>query len=328
MTQENTDIISDLREQRKKGNWQLEISLVVISVALSALLFLADGYQIIILNLFFLPVVLAGFFLGRYRAGILAFFCVITSALVIWSDLQGFAAFASPVAIALAITTWGAILGLTTLLVGSLSDELSRKMVEAQEAHIGVVEVLAKYLQSANPNLQNKAVRVSGLCEQVANTLRLPQNEVDNIRLAALLADVENIEVTARVIRKAVGQLDDSGGQDLQKTFYGTDLVNSLGEVLSGVVPILLETESIEASEFVEDSHISAEIVRIVRHYDSLMSEPWSVCKNPGDAIQEMQNDLESHFNPMVLFQLESVLDSGDSSPKNSSENSGELVSG
>jgi hypothetical protein len=295
-----------------RQTWKLEIFLIVIAVALTCLLAKADGFQVIVLNLFFLPVVMAGFFLGRYRAGILALFCVIAATVVIATDFDCFAAFKSPVTIALCVTIWGATLGLTTLLVGSLCDELQRKMIDAQEAHMGVVEVLSQYLQSANPNMQSRAKRVSLLSEKVAKTMGLSDSEIDNVRMASLLVDVENIEVTARVIRRAVGELD---GEQLQSTFNGTDLVQSLGKVLSGVVPMLLE--QYRGADWCDDvsynePNIGAEIIRSVRQFDQQISEPWSeYFDRPLDAVQDLRTDLDGHYHPAVLEALETVVISG-----------------
>ena len=310
MKNKHFDIQSDMRDHRNAANWQLEMFLIAISIALAGLLVVVENYQIIILNLFFLPVVLAGFFLGRYRAGVLAFFSVITASVVIWSDIESFAEFQSPVSIALAVTIWGAILGITTIMIGSLSDELSRKMVEAQEAHVGVIEVLSQYLHGVNPKTNHRSTRIAGLSEKVAKSLKLPQHEVDNIRLAALLADVENIEITARVIRKAVGSLDNLGSPNDENTFCGTDLVNSLGEVLSGVVPILLEVEKIESSQEFEEleTNIGAEVVRLVRKYDELMNEPWSMATTAEEAIMEIKGEIEECYNPAAVYSLEKLV--------------------
>ena len=99
-------------------------------MALTCLVYKTDGYRLVTLNLFFLPVVLAAFFLGRYTAGILAVFCVSTTSIVCVLQLDDFASFTSPLAIGLAVTVWGAILCLTALLVGTLSDERSAQAVE------------------------------------------------------------------------------------------------------------------------------------------------------------------------------------------------------
>jgi hypothetical protein len=105
--------------------------------------------------------VLAAFFLGRYRAGILALFSMMAASVVSVADLTGFSSYNSPVVIALSVTVWGAVLGLTAILVGTLSDDRAAKMLELHEAYVGVVEVLARYLQSANPRLKDRSVRVA-----------------------------------------------------------------------------------------------------------------------------------------------------------------------
>ena len=297
-------------ERLIRQTWKLEIFLIVIAVALTCLLAKAEGFQVIVLNLFYLPVVLAGFFLGRYRAGILALFCVIAATIVVALDFNNFAAFKSPITIALCVTIWGATLGLTTLLVGSLCDELSRKMIDAQEAHIGVVEVLSQYLQSANPNMQSRAKRVSEVSEQICKVMKMTDQEIDSVRLASLLVDVENIEVTARVIRKAVGELGDS--DQLQSTFNGTDLVQSLGAVLNGVLPMLMEQESnndwlTETNR--NETHIGSEVIRTTRIFDQYVNEPWSeYFDRPLDAIQDLRTDISGHYHPAVLEALEAVI--------------------
>ena len=75
---------------RKKSEQQtsLEIILVLICLALCGLLYRVGPYRIVVLNLFYLPVVLAAFYLGRYRAGILALLCVICAAVIIAPGLE------------------------------------------------------------------------------------------------------------------------------------------------------------------------------------------------------------------------------------------------
>ena len=49
----------------------LEFVLILISLGLCFLFYRMGSHRMVVLNLFYLPVVLAAFFLGRYRAGIL-----------------------------------------------------------------------------------------------------------------------------------------------------------------------------------------------------------------------------------------------------------------
>ena len=101
-----------MKSEDPKAQHVLEIFLTLIAVGLTVMLYLAVGHKITVLNLFYLPVILAGFFLGRYRAGILAFFCVISASAVIVLDLNNFATFTSPVAAILAVMIWSAVFGI------------------------------------------------------------------------------------------------------------------------------------------------------------------------------------------------------------------------
>jgi len=293
----------------------LEVILVLVTLVLTCVLHQTVGFKIIVLNLFYLPVILAAFFLGRYRAGVLAFFSVVSASVVLSFDLGEFSAFASPMVIALSVLVWGGVLGLAALLVGTLSDELDSRMTELHEAHVGVVEVLSHYLQSAHPRLKDHSQRVASICREVAMQLKLSQKEVDDIRVAALLCDMENIEITARVIRKAIGDLGDEQKSVGQHTFHGTELVRSLGPALLGAFPLVLNQSGMEQQATGGDTAasgavpIGARIIRTARAYDSLMDGKWGLpVSTPVEAIKELWRDVEAEHDPVILQALERVV--------------------
>jgi hypothetical protein len=294
------------RSKDRHPDRSVEVILILITAALTCLLYQTSGHKVIVLNLFFLPVVLAGFFLGRYRAGVLALLSVVGASVVVVSDLQGFASSSSPLVVALSITVWGSILGLTSLLVGTLCDDRTARAVEAREAHVGVIEVLARYLQTANPRLQSRAMRVASLSERVARKLRLAEKEIDDIRVAALLIDMENLEITARVIKKAVGELEDYDHSP--HTFHGTELVQSLGSVLTGAFPLLL-TQSESGGLQEASKSFGSSIIRAARTYDHLTHSVFgATLSTPQEALDEMASDTESDYHPAVLHAMEEVL--------------------
>ena len=293
-------------QDKAKNERILEVMLIIVTAGLAAVLHTTDGMRMVALNLFYLPVVLAGFYLGRYRAGILALLSVVVATIVIAQDLTGFVSSQSPLMIGLAVTLWGAVLGLTAIMVGTLCDDLVSKAIEAHEAHVGVVEVLARYLQAANPHLESRAKRIANLCELVARKMRLSSKEIDDIRVAALLMDIENIEITARVIKKAVGELGDRSEQ--QRTFHGTELVKSLGPVLTGAFPILLshshESHTM-ASEPERDTPFGCRIIKTVRSYVELADDPWETGDSaPVDLLDQLRIESDVDHHPAVLHAL------------------------
>ena len=302
-------------EREAKTERFIEISLIVITISLGCLFYMTTGYKMVVLNLFFLPVVLAGFFLGRYRAGVLAVLSVATAGAISAVDLMGFSAFTSPLIIGLAIGVWAAVLGLTSLLVGTLSDERTQKMAELHEAYVGVVEVLSRYLQSANPRLKARSDRVAELSQRVAFEMKLSPKEADDIRVAALLHDMESIEITARVIRKAMGSFEDESGDTLQATFHGTDLVQSLGAVLTGAMPLLVNQAEcgytgISAEDAPNSAHIpvGAKIIRTVRAFVDLregkLGQP---APSAQSATEELRRDADANHDPAIVDVLERV---------------------
>jgi len=292
--------------------WALETFLILVVGGLIALLYQTAGYKVVVLNLFYLPVVLAAFYLGRYVAGSLALFSVIAATAITVTDVGGFANYSSPIVIGLSMTVWGSVLGLTAILVGTLSDERNARTIELHEAYVGVVEVLARHLQSANSGLKQKSDRICGFCDAVAREMRLSEKEIDDIRVASLLQGIENIEITSRVIRKAMDDLGDECS-DGKHTFHGSDLVHSLGGVLTSAFPLVLSQNSArhdgaEVGGSQADAPIGGSVIETVRAYDNLVAGPFSNLEDGHrKAIDELRSRTDAAYHPAVLHALEKI---------------------
>lgn len=286
----------------------LEVMLMVVIVGMTYLLFRMGGYKLVILNLFFLPIVLSGYFLGRTHAGVLALFSVLAVTIATTADPTGLAAFTSPIMVGLALSVWAAALGLTAILVGTLCDERAKTMEELHAAYVGVVEVLSKYLQSGNAKVKARSTRIAELSQAVAEGMKLSRKEVDDVRVGALLHDLGNVEITTQLLNKAVGTLEASPAKTSSYTFRGTDLVHSLGAVLRGALPLVLIQDDV-VSEYLpeeaaasQDSPRGARIIRAVRAYDALLHAGTDeIASTPSDALREMRKDVGSSFDSDVL---------------------------
>ncbi len=293
----------------------LELALIVICVALCCLLYRMDEERMVVLNLFYLPVVLCAFFLGRYRAGVLALFCVVSALVVIALNLDVAAADTAPLIIGLELTVWGAVLGINAILVGTLSDESNQRIEELHDAYLGVVEVLGQYLNSADSKSSTQAAKVCELSQQIAVRMRLSDTQIDNIRVAALLQGIDSLEVTARVIRKAMGDLAHGDRKKgLEHTFNGSDFVQSLGSVLTGALPLLVgHGDCLHSDDSQDGIHTPAEpppgaaILYTVRRYLKLLSQS-APTATPRQAIQSLKNDFEGDHHPAVVHALEQTV--------------------
>ena len=295
----------------------LEVMLVIVVIGMTYLMLRMGGYKMAALNLFFLPIVLSGYYLGRNHAGVLALFTALAVMIATTLDTSGFSSFVSPITLGLALTVWAAVLGLTAILVGTLCDERAAKVSELHDAYVGVVEVLSKYLQSGNPRVKARSIRTAEIAQLVADEMRLSQQQVDDVRVGALLWDLENVEVTTKLLRRAVDMLEEHPSLTDKHTFLGADLVHSLAEVLRGAVPLLItqiaDGDSATATS-ADTAHlyeipIGALIIRWVRAFDAELSNantPWE--QNPVEALKHIRARTSREKDLHILTALERVV--------------------
>jgi hypothetical protein len=119
------------------------------------------------------------------------------------------------------------------------------------------------------------------------------------------------IEVTTKVISKAVHRLE-AHGDDQDFSFHGTDLVYSLGGVLRGAIPILLNQDpSLPADlkdQSVAEAPIGAKILSVARAYEALLADDADQTLTPEQAIRELRADHAANYDFEVLEALERVV--------------------
>jgi len=302
----------DLQQLRDRRIF--EGMLILLILGMTTLFYKMGVHGLVALNLFFLPVVISGYFMGRTSSGVLALLCAlcVTSATMLLRIK--FTGYSSPVMVGLALTIWAATLGLTAILMGTLCDERARTVRELQKAYVGVVEVLSKYLQSAHPGIKARSTRIAELSQLVAQEMKLPRKQVDDVRVAALLHDLENVEITTQVLNTAVNSLE-KARPDVRHTFLGTDLVHSLGSVLEGALPLLVaQNEAVRdamsgSQEPADDDlPVGAKIIAAVRGFDSLIYSDAGPRRDPREALRDLRTELPAGYHD-VLVALERVVE-------------------
>ena len=66
----------------KRDQRIIELMLITVIIGLTCLVYKIESCKLVTLNLFFLPIVVGAFFLGRYSAGILAVLSVMATSIV------------------------------------------------------------------------------------------------------------------------------------------------------------------------------------------------------------------------------------------------------
>ena len=141
------------------------------------------------LSFYYLPMILAGFYGGR-RFAVLSGMLVV--ALVFFYQyvqgldmLPGFYGDAL-----LALVPWAGFLILTGYVVGRLVEQRESRLVEVKNAYLATLELLTYHIESTERHQQGHSHRVADVAVAIAQELELPQDDIEDLRVAALLHEV------------------------------------------------------------------------------------------------------------------------------------------
>ena len=170
-----------------------ETSLIIlILLGIAAIAFLVH-YKLAFLNFFFLPVILAGYYLGPRKAVLTASLCILLVILY-----YAFSRFLLPLLPAisldegLGIVTWAGFLILTAAVIGRITEQREARMRSLESAYSGVLEIMLKYLEVADEK-KPRSLRVAYLAGKIAAAAKLSTFHIENIKSAALLLEAGDV---------------------------------------------------------------------------------------------------------------------------------------
>lgn len=168
---------------------QFERMLVFALVASLLVIHALIDYKIAFLSFYYLPVIVAGFYLGKRGA---VWSAVLSVALVSFVQaVEGFAGIAGLDAVVfLTLVPWGGFLILTGYAVGTLADQRKARLVDLQGAYITMLELLTFHLESSERQGQGHSYRVAERSVALARELGVHESELEEVRVAALLHEL------------------------------------------------------------------------------------------------------------------------------------------
>lgn len=162
--------------------------LVLIVVAAMLVIHAVIDYKIAFLSFYFLPIITAGFFLGR-NAGILA--AVMTVSLVAFfqatSGVVGPSGFRPSVFLMLG--PWAGFLILTGHVVGMLAEQKDRAARDLRETYVTMLELLTFYLEGRDQH-RGHSYRVAQTARAIGIKLGLEERKLEDLRVAGLLHEI------------------------------------------------------------------------------------------------------------------------------------------
>jgi len=287
-------------------------------------------YKIGFLNFFYLPIIIAGYFLGRRMAVLTAFLCILVVViLILVFPSSFFTGDSEKTYVLVSLIGWGSFLILTSAAMGYLYEEKEKRIKDLKAAYIGILEILSKYLESADRYTQGHSVRVSHLAEDIARVLGLPVNERENIKTAALLHDIGKAEISMDIVRKAASLTDKERELMAEHSEKGARIISLVGGVLEEAVPIVLAhheyyfEDKTKINREKADIPLGAEIIAVADAYDAMITDrPYRAGMPPWKAFEEIEKESGRQFRSDIVNAFKEVLMRSDKYSKEEKEGS------
>lgn len=309
---------------REKIAWHFKIDkeliIVFLLVSITAIIFFFISNQRAFLNFFYLPVLIGAYFFGKRYATYSALLSVILVFLIAYFYPATFI-FSSNSELYkwLDITTWGGFIIVTGYFMGLLYErqELAKKKI--QRTYQGIIEMLSLMIDSVDRYTQSHSYRVSVIASMIAEEMSCPDEEVENVRVAALLHDLGKLGVSSEVLLNIRKLTSDEREHMKTHARRGADILQPLGGKVLDILPfILYHHEKYDGSGYHhmigEEIPLGARIIAVADVFDALISDrPYRKGVSPLHAKKEIMENVGIHFDPEVIRAFEAIFHKIDS---------------
>lgn len=306
-----------------KGKWisrladiNKELLLIFSIIAAAGVVNFFVAGQRLVLTFYNIPTLLAAYYFGRRRAVEAAMASILfvvwmnvmnpkvlggaaevgTQRLLTWSDLA----------------VWSGFLLISAYITGSLYELGELRLRELREAYHGVLQILTQFVGN-DKFTQNHSYRVSVYAVRIAEQMRLPESQVEDVRVAALLHDIGKLETSREILYKAARLSDDEIKEMKTHVEKGIAILNPVGGSLKRVLPIILgHHDKFDGSGYHpakgNEIPVEAGIISVADVYDSLVSDrPYRKGISPFEARDTILKGSGSDFDPAIVKAFESA---------------------
>jgi len=188
--------------------------------------------------------------------------------------------------------------------------QLYQMNLQLQEELEEKLELMVKAMEARDPYTSGHSRRVSEYALAIARELKLPANELDSIKRAALLHDVGKIyEEFAPLLRKE-GKLTPEERMTMQSHVIRSAELVSTATRLRGAVQAMIRHhhENYDGSGYpeglvAESIPIGARIIMIADTLDAMTSDrPYRKALTLNRAIEELQEYAGKQFDPALVY--------------------------
>lgn len=201
--------------------------------------------------------------------------------------------------------------------IESFVGDLQRSAEENRELFLGTVKALAAAIDGKDPYTRGHSERVSRFSVAVAQGLDLPENEIEQIRISALLHDVGKIGIDDRVLKKPAALTDEEF--EIMKTHpqKGYKIMSQIPAMRDFLPGMYMHHEMINGEGYPQrlkgdEIPMQARIVSVADTFDAMTTErPYQRAMDLEAALTRLKSFVGTRYDPRVVAAFIAACEAG-----------------
>lgn len=194
--------------------------------------------------------------------------------------------------------------------------ENSQLYQRIQDTYIGAIGSLAAAIEARDPYTVGHSARVTQYAVVIAQSMGLSAEQVEEVRLAALLHDVGKIGIPDRILNKNGHLSDEEYAAIKMHPALSMRIVEPLPQ-LANIIPLIYHHhERYDGKGYLEgkggkDIPLGARILTVADSYEAMTSDrPYRIALSRNEAIAELERHSSTQFDPEVVDHFLRLLES------------------
>lgn len=201
--------------------------------------------------------------------------------------------------------------------IESFVGDLQRSADENHELFLGTVKALAAAIDGKDPYTRGHSERVSRFSVAVAQGLGLPDSEIEQIRISALLHDVGKIGIDDRVLKKPAALTDDEF--EIMKTHpqKGYKIMSQIPAMRDFLPGMYMHHEMINGEGYPQglkgdEIPMQARIVSVADTFDAMTTErPYQRAMDLEAALTRLKSFVGTRYDARVVAAFIAACEAG-----------------
>lgn len=196
-------------------------------------------------------------------------------------------------------------------------EELRSAVQSNRQLFLQAVQTIAAAIDEKDPYTKGHSERVTYYAVKVGEELGLSSEEVENLRVAALLHDVGKIGIPDQLLQKPVALNPEEFEIMKQHPVKGARIIGQISQLQEVIPGILHHHEKVDGTGYPDGLQssripIQARIISVVDAFDALTTQrPYQSPIGPEPALKRIESFVGTRYDALVVDALKAALCSG-----------------